>query len=1126
MTTDDHGSRDSLPNDGTERDERPSPEPERGGSDSHPWTGDRRSYLKLAGVVGTGGILGLAGNSSDLAGAAIQPVSAYAPDGSQLLSGQQTLQVSASESEPNDSIDEATAVATNERASGELTAQEVDWFAVDLPADEPVRVTFDRDVDAGVSGVSLYDPDGNFLDMRYVGSGTPATLTQTTATAGVHYVQAIDVNGGTGSYSVVVNDSDYATPTPTATATATPTSTATPTPTPTPTATPTPGSPEHVWLEAESASGGANFGPFEVRSDAAASGGEYVTTPDDGRAHLDAAPSDGRAEYSFSTGDGEHAVWGRVRARSASNDADSFYVAVDGGNFQDWHLEPGDWHWEQFGTTTFAAGTHSLTVAYREDGTDLDELLVTPDTSFVPTGTGGDGSSTPTDGQSAYVDHDPSRIEAEDYDLGGEGTAYHDTNDDNRGGAYRADGVDLQSTSDAGGGYNVGWINPGEWLEYTVDLQSGTYDLQARLASPNDGTQLRASLDGETLGTFDVPDTGDWQNWRTVSLDDVGVSGGGVLRLEALDSGFNVNWVGFVASDGTSDTPTASATATTEPTTGTDGDDAVVSGTLRTYHRVTLTFDGPTSSETADPNPFLDYRLNVTFDGPSGQTYEVPGFFVGDASGASGSQWRARFSPDEAGEWAYEASFREDADVAVSLDASAGSATSFDGASGTVTVGETTASGRDFRGKGHLTNHGSHYLQFPDGERWIKGGPNVPENFLGYAGFDNTPDASHDYAAHESDWTSGDPDWNGGAGKGIVGALNYVADRGGNSVYFLPMNVGGDADDTFPTIDPAEKTRYDVSKLEQWETVFGHAQRRGIHLHFQLAETESANENYHDGGDLGPQRKLFYRELVARFGHHNAVQFDIGEENDYGTTKRERFAAYLVAVDPYDHPVTTHTHNGSDDEFYDPLLGNGDFDLTAFQGSWSGDALADVVEKWRTQSADAGVPWVVSVDELQTVQNDPDDQNGGYPHGRREKMWPVYMSGGGGFEWYVQSDGGGHGLDQTLDDFGEMEVALEWTGHALAFMDELPYWEMAPDRGAIADGDGYLLEKPGEVYALYLPAGGTATVDLASGTYQLRWFDPKTGAFDRPVEVGGGSGTTLPSPTFDGDAAAILERTS
>src|SRR5260221_5971332 len=75
-----------------------------------------------------------------------------------------------------------------------------------------------------------------------------------------------------------------------------------------------------------------------------------------------------------------------------------------------------------------------------------------------------------------------------------------------------------------------------------------------------------------------------------------------------------------------------------------------VSGELKQWHAVAVTFDGPQSSETASPNPFTDYRLDVTFTGPSGQTYKDPGYYAadgnaGESGSTSGNKWRGKFWP-------------------------------------------------------------------------------------------------------------------------------------------------------------------------------------------------------------------------------------------------------------------------------------------------------------------------------------------------------------------------------------------------------------------------------------------------------------------------------------------------
>ena len=78
-----------------------------------------------------------------------------------------------------------------------------------------------------------------------------------------------------------------------------------------------------------------------------------------------------------------------------------------------------------------------------------------------------------------------------------------------------------------------------------------------------------------------------------------------------------------------------------------------ISGELKTWHKVTITFDGPQTSERAEPNPFTDYRLNVTFS-KGEKTFLVPGYYAADGDAAntgadSGNKWRVHFAPSEPG---------------------------------------------------------------------------------------------------------------------------------------------------------------------------------------------------------------------------------------------------------------------------------------------------------------------------------------------------------------------------------------------------------------------------------------------------------------------------------------------
>jgi beta-glucanase (GH16 family) len=141
--------------------------------------------------------------------------------------------------------------------------------------------------------------------------------------------------------------------------------------------------------------------------------------------------------------------------------------------------------------------------------------------------------------------HLPTKIEAEDFDVGGEGIAYHDTDVGNNGSQYRtSEDVDIEACTDTGGGYNVGWLAPNEYLEYTVSVPTaGTYTIDTRVASLSTGGTFRVEFNGvDKTGDVAVPVTGGWQTWTTVS-ESVSLSAGTqTMRFVPTASGFNVNY--------------------------------------------------------------------------------------------------------------------------------------------------------------------------------------------------------------------------------------------------------------------------------------------------------------------------------------------------------------------------------------------------------------------------------------------------------------------------------------------------------------------------------------------------------------------------------------------------------
>ena len=150
-------------------------------------------------------------------------------------------------------------------------------------------------------------------------------------------------------------------------------------------------------------------------------------------------------------------------------------------------------------------------------------------------------------GQGAYVGSPvtlPARIEAEDFDVGDEGVAYHDLSAGNTGGQYRlGENVDIELCTDTGGGFNVGWADQGEWLEYTVMAPvTGEYPIEFRVASLSTGGTFRLEVDGTDMtGDVSFSATGGWQNWSTVPTSVFLTTGVHVMRFVVVDSGFNFN---------------------------------------------------------------------------------------------------------------------------------------------------------------------------------------------------------------------------------------------------------------------------------------------------------------------------------------------------------------------------------------------------------------------------------------------------------------------------------------------------------------------------------------------------------------------------------------------------------
>jgi Carbohydrate binding module (family 6)/Calcineurin-like phosphoesterase len=221
------------------------------------------------------------------------------------------------------------------------------------------------------------------------------------------------------------------------------------------------------------------------------------------------------------TADGPYDVMLRL-ASAASGGV--LHLEVDGADVTGAIQVPNTGGWQAWRGVTvpqvpLKAGTRSLRLAFDASGSgggvaNVNRLELTRSSATRPFG-----------GTAVTL---PGTIEAENFDEGAASAAYVDVTVGNRGGAYRQTDVDIEGTTDAGGGWNIGWTRPGEWLQYTADVSAtGTYALELRVASVGGAGRVRVEVDGvDVTGALVVPDTGGWQVWRTIRKEGVALQAG------------------------------------------------------------------------------------------------------------------------------------------------------------------------------------------------------------------------------------------------------------------------------------------------------------------------------------------------------------------------------------------------------------------------------------------------------------------------------------------------------------------------------------------------------------------------------------------------------------------------
>jgi Carbohydrate binding module (family 6)/F5/8 type C domain/Abnormal spindle-like microcephaly-assoc'd, ASPM-SPD-2-Hydin len=209
-------------------------------------------------------------------------------------------------------------------------------------------------------------------------------------------------------------------------------------------------------------------------------------------------------------------------------------------------------------------------------------------------------------------------VEAANYDTGGQGVAYNVTSVNGTANSYRSDGVDLETCSDTGCGYDLGWTATGQWFKYTVDVATaGTYTVSFRLASPSgvtDALHIDNSAGTNLTGSVNAPDTGGWQTWATVTAGVTLPAGVQTLTVDQDNAGWNIYYMAFAAANGSGSALTAS------PSSLSLGSEAV--GSTSGAQTVTV----------SNPNGSAVPVSQLAVSGPFGQTNTCGASIAADGS--------------------------------------------------------------------------------------------------------------------------------------------------------------------------------------------------------------------------------------------------------------------------------------------------------------------------------------------------------------------------------------------------------------------------------------------------------------------------------------------------------------
>lgn len=444
-------------------------------------------------------------------------------------------------------------------------------------------------------------------------------------------------------------------------------------------------------------------------------------------------------------------------------------------------------------------------------------------------------------------------------------------------------------------------------------------------------------------------------------------------------------------------------------------------------------------------NPYVDTSVTVNFVTPSGKDISINGFWDG------GNVWKVRLAPNEIGIWTFSTSSSDSG-----LNDNTGSF-------------ECIPSGN----RGHVRINDSRPFSF----EYVDGSP-----FFWLA------DTNWDWANKSTPFDGAFQNYvDTRASQGfsvIQGTLEPTGAGGRGYPRYSGENEGGPM---FSNFDVGAE-RLNPLFFKWMDKRVKYIMGKGLALAFWFVWADDWGS-----GVKGARFERYVRYLVSRYGAYNVVWGVMGEYEEIGDSSAVRKAGqFIKSIDPYRHPLTTHTVNTTTDDF-----GSDDWIDFHAQQSWTTSVKS--YNSAATRDRAYGKPVV-------QLEIGYEDELGGEIY--RKGGW-AFLTGGGFFTYGERRIAWDKPASWSRD--LNTPGAKEMT-HVRTFWDAIEWWEMEPKNSLVSTG--FCLAQPGREYVIYLPSGGGVNVDLsaASGSLDVAWFNPRNGLTSKSGKVAAGGLCSFTAP--------------